>query len=56
MTAMTWRLAVAFWASTQLGSEARLARIWTRVVPQNEQRPAWSITGSRFRGLVGAGG
>jgi hypothetical protein len=27
VTAMTWRLAVAFWASAQLGSNSRLARI-----------------------------
>ena len=32
MTAMTWRLDAAFWASTQLGSNTRLARIWSRVM------------------------
>jgi hypothetical protein len=32
MTAMTWRLAAAFWASTQLGSNSRLSRILARVI------------------------
>jgi hypothetical protein len=32
MTAMTWRLAATFWASTQLGSNSRLSRISARVI------------------------
>jgi hypothetical protein len=32
ITAMTWRLAAAFWASTQLGSNAWLSRISDRVM------------------------
>jgi hypothetical protein len=32
MTTMTWRLAAAFCASAQLGSNARRSRIWARVM------------------------
>ena len=32
ITAMTCRLAAAFWASTQLGSSSKLSRIWIRVL------------------------
>jgi hypothetical protein len=32
ITAMTWRLAAAFCSSAQLGSNARLSRIWARVM------------------------